>query len=76
MPWLDVVDIMYDNQIQFLVQCRVIDDDAVIDVRQFPKLAVDNAVKRVLVAPQYLRISYLLQPPEQLLCQLLLPPFN
>ena len=52
MPWLDVVDIMYDNQIQFLVQCRVIDDDAVIDVRQFPKLAVDNAVKRVLVAKE------------------------
>lgn len=74
MPGFNVVDIMHDNVVRHCFQYRVVDDDAVILFGQLHKTTVDNAVEGILVAPQYLSASYLLQPPEQLLCQLLLPP--
>ena len=74
MPGFNVVDIMHDNVIRLCFQYRVVDDDAVILFGQLGKRAVDNAVERVLIAPEDLRASYLLQPLKQLLCQLLLPP--
>lgn len=74
MPGFNVVDIMHDNVVRHCFQYRVVDDDAVILFGQLHKITVDNAVERVLVAPQYFGINNLIQPPEQLLCQLLLPP--
>ena len=76
MPGFYVVDIMHDNVVRFCFQYCVVDNDAVILFGQLGKRAVDNAVERVLVAPENLRINNLIQPLEQLLCQLLLPPFN
>ena len=74
MPGFNVVDIMHDNVIRLCFQYRVVDDDAVILFGQLGKRAVDNAVERVLVAPQYFGINNLIQPLKQFLRQLLLPP--
>ena len=76
MPRLDIVDIMHDNVVRLCFQYRVIDDNTVINFWQFGKPAIDNAVERVLIAPEDLRASYLFQPPEQLLGQLLPPPLS
>lgn len=76
MPGFNVVDIMHDNVVRHCFQYRVVDDDAVILFGQLHKTTVDNAVEGILVAPQYLSASYLLQPPEQLLGQLLPPPLS
>ena len=62
MPRLDIVDIMHDNVLRVSFQQSIIDDDAVILFGQLYKITVDNAVERVLVAPEDLRASYLLQP--------------
>lgn len=59
---LDIVDIMHDNVFRVSFQQSIIDDDAVILFGQLYKITVDNAVERVLVAPEDLRASYLLQP--------------
>ena len=53
MPRLDIVDIMHDNVIRLCFQYRVVDDDAVILFGQLYKITVDNAVERVLIAPEY-----------------------
>ena len=76
MPGFNVVDIMHDNVVRLCFQYRVVDDDAVILFGQLYKITVDNAVERVLVAPEDLRASYLFQPLKQLLCQFLPPPLS
>ena len=76
MPRLDIVDIMHDNVFRGSFQQSIIDDDAVILFWQFYKLAVDNSVERILVTPKDLGRANLIQPLEQFLRQLLLPPFD
>lgn len=76
MPGFNVVDIMHDNVIRLCLQDSVIDNDAVVLFGQLYKIAINNTVKGVLVAPQYFGITNLFQPLEKLLGQLLLPPFD
>ena len=67
---------MHDHIFRCCLQHRVVDNDTVVLLRQLGKLAVDNAVERVLIAPEDLRATDLLQPLKQLLCQFLLPPLS
>ena len=76
MPRLDIVDIMHDNVFRGSFQQSIIDDDAVIFFWQLYKIAINNTVERILVAPQYFGITNLFQPLKQFLRQLLLPPFD
>ena len=76
MPRLDIVDIMHDNVFRGSFQQSIIDDDAVILFGQLYKIAIDNTVERILIAPEYFGVTNLFQPLEQLLRQLLLPPFD
>ena len=76
MPGFDIVDIVHQHYVQFFIQRCVVDNDAVINFGQFQKIAVNNAVEGVLVTPKNLGSPNLLQPAEQLMGQLLLPPFD
>mgnify|MGYP007124104779 CR=1 FL=1 len=62
MPRLDIVDIMHDNVFRGSFQQSIIDDDAVILFGQLYKIAIDNTVERILIAPEYFGVTNLFQP--------------